>query len=69
MSCRWFKKVRALVHHCEYGGNYPAMARSGRKLKAMGPTDRQYRRAEKMADRKLAKYMAADARWIAAGMP
>lgn len=64
MSCRWHKEVRALVFHENYGGNYRAMAQSTWKLRHIyKPTNKQYRRAMKMGERRIKKMLAADARW------
>lgn len=66
MNAKKAKRMRQLAHHIEFGGNYPAMTKSGIEFDKAKLTAKQKRRAEKMAEKKMAKIMFVDGRSDAA---
>lgn len=63
MSHRRAKKLRTLSLHVEYGGNWPAVARSRATVKEMQPTAKELRRVERYIRYKAAKLQRADERF------
>lgn len=57
------REMRGLAYHVEYGGNYPAMHKSGLRLKALKPTAKELRRLDVMKVRKWAKEIEKERRW------
>lgn len=44
------REAARLQWHCEYGGNIPAMMRSGEKLKTMALTDDEQRKVDAICE-------------------